>query len=93
MSIQVKELTKTQKAKVDKINSLLTDLRKDGVFPYVIDGGGGSGLSFIRSRRSDCMEIGDILLGSPSTDEYQEIHDKLYRAPEAYDNTIDYIVP
>lgn len=92
MSVQVKELTKAQKDKVNKINSLLTDLRKDGVFPYVIDGGGGSGISFIRSRKSDRAEIGDILLGSCG-EEYDEIEEKMYSAPKSYDNTIDYLVP
>ena len=47
----IKHLTKTQKRKADKIIKLLSELRKDSVFPLVIDGGGGDGLSFIRCKK------------------------------------------
>ena len=43
----LKELTPSQKEKAEKITSLILELQKSGVYPLIIDGGGGSGIEFM----------------------------------------------
>ena len=89
--MKIRRLTKAQKNKVDKIDALLTQLRADGVYPYMEFGAGGAGLTFIRSNDEDRWEIGDIIL-SPYTNRnlYEEIQDKKYQTEDAdFNNPID----
>lgn len=88
--MEILEITKQQQQKIDQINKLLTELRRANVYPYVIDGGGGAGLSFIRHTRG--TEVGEVLLG-PYTAEYQEIYDKMYTAVGSSSNPIDCLCP
>jgi hypothetical protein len=87
--MKVKYLTQTQKKKVDKIDLLLTQLRKEGVYPYIF-GGGGSNLVFIRHADEDADQICDILL-SPGDNykEYKKIKEREYEAQESYKNVIE----
>ena len=90
--MELKELTNKQKEKADKIIELLIELKKSGVHPLVLDGGGGSGLEFIRCSMEDKWEIGEILLGH-DFDKIDEIKDVIY-TPKNYGRVnIDYIVP
>ena len=89
---KIKELTSEQKKKADKIVSLLDELRQDNVHPYVIDGGGGNGLSFIWHKKSDAYEIGNILL-DVNHEQFDELDDAIYKPIKSSRNTIDYIVP
>ena len=91
--MKILEITKQQRRKIDKINELLTELKSANVYPYAIDRGAGAGLSFIRHPKSDGLEVEEALLGHPDTDEYQEIQEKMYEAPESSSNAIDYIWP
>ena len=89
--MKIKKLTKAQKNKVDKIDALLTQLRVDGVYPYMQCGAGGAGLTFIRSNDEDRWEIGDVIL-SPYTNNklYNEIQNKKYQTEDAdFNNPID----
>lgn len=88
--MKIRHLTQKQMSKVDKIDTLLTQLREEGVYPYIEMGCGGGGLTFIRSNNEDRTEIGDVLI-SPSENHklYMEIKDKEYEAPDAYRNSID----
>ena len=40
--MKIRRLTKAQKNKVDKIDALLTQLRVEGVYPYIEYGAGGA---------------------------------------------------
>lgn len=86
---KVKELTENQKKKCDKIIKLLAELHKESVFPLVIDGGGGDGLSFIRAKKQDIYEIGEEILSNP--DSY--IFDKIYQPNDSIKYRVDYLVP
>lgn len=90
MDIKIKELTKEQKKKADRIIEFLLKLKKDGVYPVVIDGGGGSGIEFVRCE--DMQEFGDIVLSNDI--EYKEkIAQFIYSPHKTNEVTIDYIVP
>ena len=86
----IKELTKEQKKKADKIIELLRELKKAGVHPVVIDGGGGSGIDFVRCN--DMQEFGDIVL-SNDIERRQELDEYIYSPIKNYEVVIDYIVP
>ena len=86
---KVKELTDEQKKKCDKIIKLLAELQKESIFPLVIDGGGGDGLSFIRAKKQDIHDIGEEILINP--DSY--IFDKIYQPKNSIKYRIDYLVP
>lgn len=90
--VKVKKLTKQQQKKADKIIELLDELRQKDVYPYIVDGGGGSGISFIRHPREDCFEVGDILL-NPRHRQNEKIWDVMYTPDLSDYNTIDYICP
>lgn len=86
----LKFLTEEQEKKCDKIITLLRELKKSGVHPIVIDGGGGAGLSFIRCSKSELVDIGDDLLSSSHNDEIDEY---IYNPTKSWEVCIDYIVP
>lgn len=88
--MKVKELTKGQKKKANKIIELLRELKQDGVHPVVIDGGGGSGIDFVRCN--DMQEFGDIILSS-DIERRQELDEFIYSPNKNYEVTLDYIVP
>lgn len=90
MNIKVKELTKEQKKKADRIIELLRQLKRNGVHPVVIDGGGGSGIDFVRC--DDMQEFGNIVLSS-DIECGQELGEFIYSPNKNYEVTIDYIVP
>ena len=91
--MKIRYLTKSQKSKVDKINTLMSDLKKDGVFPYLIVGAGQSGLSFIRCNEEDRWDIEEALLcGGEHYQLYEKIVDHEYQAQDAeYDNPVTVI--
>lgn len=85
----LKPLTEKQENKCDKIISLLLELKKEGVHPIIIDGGGGSGLEFIRCSKSEMVDIGDELLDTRG----DEIRDYIYTPNRTWEVTVDYLVP
>ena len=85
----LKPLTEKQENKCDKVISLLLELKKEGVHPIVIDGGGGSGLEFIRCSKSELVDIGDEFLDGRN----DEIRDYIYTPNGTWKVTIDYLVP
>ena len=89
--MKIRKLTQAQKKKVDKIDALLTQLRKEGVYPYCIVGAVNAGLEFIRSNDEDRWDIGEAILEpSENEDLYDEITDKKYQAKGAdFNNPID----
>jgi len=89
--MKIRKLTQAQKKKVDKIDALLTQLRKEGVYPYCIAGARNPGLEFIRSNNEDRWNIGDAILEpSENEDLYDEITDKKYQTKGAdFNNPID----
>lgn len=90
MDIKIKELTQKQKKKADRIIDFLLKLKKEGVYPIVIDGGGGSGIEFVRCK--DMQAFGDIILSSDY--EYKKkITEFIYSPHETNEVTIDFIVP
>ena len=88
----LKHLTEKQKQKSEQITKLLLELKSQGVHPIVIDGGGGSGIQFIRCTKSELQDIGEELLGSNSALK-SEIDSFIYSPDNYYKITIDYIVP
>ena len=78
----LKELTPEQMKKCDKIIKLLIELKKENVHPFVLDGGGGSGLQFIRCSKTDMSDVGEIF-----TDNYHEaqtLEDEYVYSPSKY---------
>ena len=85
----LKELTPSQKEKADKITSLMLELKKSGVHPLIIDGGGGSGIEFIRCSVDDKYSIGEEILNNPSS----EVTSFIYSPNNFYKYTVDVLVP
>ena len=90
MDIRIKELTKEQKKKADKIIELLRELKKAGVDPIVIDGGGGGGIDFVRCK--DMQEFGNLVLSS-DIECRQELDEFIYSPYKNYEVSIDSLVP
>ena len=88
--VKVKKLTKKQQKKADKIVNLLDELRQEDVHPFMLDGGGGAGLSFIRHKRKDGWEVGEILLDIYHP-QHEEILDEFYTPELSNHNKIDAI--
>lgn len=86
----LKPLTEAQEKKCDKVIALLRELKKSGVHPIVIDGGGGAGINFIRCSRSDLVSIGDEILDSGYNSEFDEY---IYTPTKSWEVKVDYIVP
>lgn len=85
----LKPLTEKQESKCDKIITMLLELKKEGVHPIIIDGGGGSGLEFIRCSKSELVDIGDELLDRRN----DEIRDYIYTPNGTWKVTVDCLVP
>ena len=92
MDIKINELSKQQKQKADKIIELLLELKKVNVHPVVIDGGGGSGLNFVRCPAKDMWEFGEIILSSDQ-ERRKEVEGFIYTPDKSWEVTIDNIVP
>lgn len=91
-NIGIKELTAEQKKKADHIVSLLRELKNSGVHPIVIDGGGGSGLQFVRCKKEDLWEFGEIVLSS-DIEARRELDYYIYTPEKSCDVVIDTLVP
>lgn len=92
MDIKISKLSKQQKQKADKIIELLLELEKVNVHPVVIDGGGGSGLNFVRCPAKDMWEFGEIIL-SRDEERHKEVEEFIYTPDKSCEVTIDYIAP
>ena len=90
IDIDIKELTKLQKQKADKITQLIIELKKSGVYPIVIDGGGGSGIEFVRCK--DMKKFGEIILDGEQ-EERNELRDYIYSPEKYYEYSVDYMTP
>ncbi len=90
VDIDIKKLTKLQKRKADKITQLIMELEKSGVYPIIIDGGGGSGIEFVRCK--DMTKFADIILYG-EREEKNELRDYIYSPEKYYEYSVDYIVP
>ena len=88
----MKYLTKAQERKADKIVELLRELKKSGVYPLIIDGGGGAGLSFVRCSKNEFNEVADIILGS-DFDKIREVEDYIYHPNKTWEVPIEILVP
>lgn len=89
----LKHLTKSQQKKAEKITELLLELKKSGVHPIVIDGGGGNGLQFVRCSTKDLFEVGDLILNNDCLDGEIELDDYIYSPNGYYKYNIDYLAP
>ena len=85
----LKELTPSQKEKAEKITSLMLELKKSGVHPIIIDGGGGSGIEFIRCSVDERCDIGEEILNNPNSD----VTYYIYSSKNFYKYTVDVLVP
>lgn len=85
----LKELTPSQKEKAEKITQLILELQKSGVYPLIIDGGGGSGLEFIRCSKEERFLIGEELLNHPNS----EVSYFIYSPKNFYNYNVDVLVP
>lgn len=85
----LKELTPSQKEKAEKITSLMLELKKSGVHPIIIDGGGGSGIEFIRCSVDERYDIGEEVLNNPNSDVTYHI----YSPKNYYKYNVDVLVP
>ena len=88
----LKPLTEGQMKKCDKITSLLLELKRSGVHPIVIDGGGGNGLQFVRCSQSEMWDVGEILLDG-DREEIQELNALIYGHDKYWEYKVDCIVP
>lgn len=85
----LKELTQSQKEKAEKITSLMLELKKSGVHPIIIDGGGGSGIEFIRCSVDERYDIGEEILNNPNS----EVSYFIYSPKNFYKYNVDVLVP
>lgn len=87
----MKYLTKEQERKADKIVELLRELKKSGVHPLIIDGGGGAGLSFVRCSKEELNELADIILDS-DFDKRQEVEEYIYDPDKTWEVIVETLV-
>lgn len=87
----LKPLTEAQEKKCDKVIALLRELKKSGVHPIVIDGGGGAGIDFIRCSKSDLVSIGEEILANGGHG--SELDEYIYTPTKSWEIQVDYIVP
>lgn len=85
----LKYLTKSQEEKTEMITKLLLELKKSGVHPIIIDGGGGNGIQFIRCSKDDLSTVGDLILDG----NIKDVDDYIYSPKDYYKYTVDYLVP
>lgn len=88
----MKYLTKEQERKADKIVELLRELKKSGVHPLIIDGGGGAGLSFVRCPKEEFNELANIILNSFDS-RTEEVRDYIYDPNKTWEVPIETLVP
>ena len=88
--MEIKELTKKQKKNADRIIDILLKLKKDGVHPLIIDGGGGSGIEFVRCN--DMQQYGDLILTN-NIELRKNIDQFIYSPLKTNEVTVDYLVP
>ena len=87
----LKPLTEAQEKKCDKVIALLIELKKSGVHPIIIDGGGGAGIDFIRCSKSDLVSIGEEILDSGG--QRSELDEYIYTPTKSWEVNVDYLVP
>ena len=87
----LKPLTEAQEKKCDKVIALLRELKKSGVHPIIIDGGGGAGINFIRCSKSDLVDIGEEILDNAGYN--SEFDEYIYTPSKSWEVKVDYIVP
>lgn len=92
MDIKIQYLTKEQKKKADRIVKLLSELRKTGVYPYVIDGGGGDGLCFVRCPKEDLCEFEEIIVGL-DFELRRDVEEYIYQPHGSCHQTVSTLVP
>ena len=85
----LKELTPSQMEKCEKITRLILELKRSGVHPIVIDGGGGNGMQFIRCSLFEKVDIGEDILNG----DYSDIKEFIYSPDNYYKYSVDYLVP
>ena len=85
-------LTPKQIEKCETICNLLYELKKQNVFPLIVDGGGGSGLEFIRCNKTDFNDIADVLL-SGNFSLIKEINECIYTPENSNKVNVEYLVP
>lgn len=85
----LKLLTNSQQIKAEKITELLIELKKSGVYPIIVDGGGGNGIQFIRCSKDDLSTVGDLILEG----NIKDVDDYIYSPKDYYKYTVDYLVP
>ena len=89
---EMKELTKSQQKKADKIVQLLLELQKENVWPVVIDGGGGSGLEFYSCSKSNRNDVENIFLDY-DFEKLQLVKDYLYTPNKTWNAPIPTVIP
>ena len=92
LGFEMKELTKSQQKKADKIVQLLLELQKENVWPVIIDGGGGSGLEFYKCKKSDRNDFEDIYF-SYDDEKIDIVRSYLYTPDKTWIATIPTIIP
>lgn len=85
----LKLLTNSQQIKAEKITELLLELKKSGVYPIIVDGGGSNGIQFIRCSKDDLSTVGDLILEG----NIKDVDDYIYSPKDYYKYTVDYLVP
>lgn len=85
----LKLLTNSQQIKAEKITELLLELKKSGVYPIIVDGGGGNGIQFIRCSKDELSTVGDLILEG----NIKDVDDYIYSPKDYYKYTVDYLVP
>lgn len=87
----MKYLTKEQERKADKIVELLRELKKSGVHPVILDGGGGAGISFVRCSNDEFNEFANIILDA-DFDKRCEIEEYIYEPHKTWEVPIDTLI-
>lgn len=87
----LKPLTEAQEKKCDKVIALLIELKKSGVHPIIIDGGGGAGIDFIRCSKNDLVNIGEEILVTGGHG--SELGEYIYTPTKSWEVNVDYLVP
>ena len=88
----LKNLTPKQEQLADSITKSILELKKQGVHTIIVDGGGGSGLQFVRCSKSDLNDLGTILLEG-SKDDIQVANEFIYGPDGYWKYAVDYLVP
>lgn len=92
LGFEMKELTKSQQKKADKIVQLLLELQKEKVWPVVIDGGGGDGLQFYCCSKSNRDNVENTFLGC-DFEKTNLVRDYLYTPDKTWYAPIPTVIP